>query len=72
MSRYRFLCEGCVTLYKHETSYPHCKRCRGDYNQIKKLQLRIVRERPHLGRLSPAELFEKLYETLKKERKECR
>ena len=51
-------------------TFPRCEYCADQYKKLKQLQTRIVHERPHLKKLRPAALFEKLYETLiEKEKK---
>lgn len=65
MPKGRFLCGGCNTFYSGgESEFKRCGYCAAQYEGIKKLQRRIVGERPHLGRLPPSQLFERLYDKL--------
>jgi hypothetical protein len=52
-------------MHRSARQVVQCAYCANQYHLLKLLQTRIVHERQHLERLTPAELFTKLYETLK-------
>jgi hypothetical protein len=62
-----FACDGWYKVFKNASSYPRCEYCAREFDKIKSIQTRIVRERPHLAKLSPSELFQKMYNKLKED-----
>lgn len=62
-----YYCDGCITLHRQidVPSRDQCCECASEFKKLRKLQTKIVSERPHLGRLRPSALFSQMYEALK-------
>lgn len=62
-----YYCTGCITLQSQidVPSVDQCRECAVEFKKLRKLQTKIVWERPHLGNLRPSDLFTKMYEALK-------
>lgn len=60
MAVFKRMCNGCYQTTRNDIQ-SYCPYCNGEYKKLKKLYTRIVGQRPHLRKLHPSELFQRLW-----------